>query len=131
MPNARAMIAASWTCRVSRSLGVQNDSSRPVPMRIQRAQTRTVWPEARSSERMVPANESRPRIFGSGLGGVGEVGGVGGVGVRGDGSAFADGWATAFHSCAMPSQYHLPSGETRWLGGFHWVLLMTCLPPQT
>src|SRR5207244_1045597 len=102
------MIAASWTCRVSRSLGVQNDSSRPVPMRIQRAQTRTVWPEARSSERIVPANESRPRIFVSGLG---EVGGVGGVGVRGDGSAFAAGRATAFHSCAMPSQYHLPSGE--------------------
>src|SRR6267378_6315574 len=118
------MIAASWTCRVSRSLGVQNESSRPVPMRIHRAQTRTVWPDARSSERMVPTNESSPRPFAVG------VGAVGGVEVGVD-SAFGAGWATGFHSWEAPSQYHLPSGDTRWLPGFHWVVLMTCWPPPT
>src|SRR2546426_12448695 len=113
------MIAASWTCSVSRSLGVQNESSRPVPMRIHRAQTRTVCPDARSSDRMVPTNESSPRLFSVGDGAVG--------GVR-DASAFAS-LMTGFHSWETPSQYHLPSGDTRWLPGFHWVVLMTCLPP--
>src|SRR5438552_1409028 len=115
------MMAASWTWRVSRSLGVQNDSRRPVPMRIHLAQTRTVWPDARSSDRMVPTKESSPRLFAVGVGAVGGVWDV---------SAFAS-LTTGFHSWETPSQYHLPSGDTRGLPGFDWVVLMTCLLPPT
>ena len=91
-------------------------------MRIHRAQTRTVCPDARSSDRMVPTNESSPRLFSVGVGAVGGVG---------NGSAFGAGWATGFYSWDTPSQYHLPSGDTRWLPGFHLVVLMTCSPPRT
>src|SRR5690348_14326598 len=98
------MIAASWTYSIRRSLGPQNESSRPVPMRIHRAQARTVWPYARSSLRTSPANELSPRS------------GCFFVGVPDGGFSDAGGaLGTAFHSWVTPSQYHLPSGETRSL----------------
>src|SRR5438105_2620865 len=97
------MIAASWICSVCRSVGLQKESRSPVPIRIQRAHTSTVWPKTRSSDRTEPTNELSPF----------EVSGFGGAGARRFAAVgLATGGADAgFHCCSIPSQYQLPSGE--------------------
>ena len=76
-------------------------------MRIQRAQTRTVWPYSRSSDLTVPTKELSPRsglAFSSGCAGGAGLSGLSGLSV----------WlGTCCHFCAAPSQNHLPSGERR------------------